>query len=57
MLGDAGYQDIGKRRENRGTKVRWHIAIKRSKRKMLPVKQLGGCLSRSSAPRRENGRR
>lgn len=36
-FGDAGYQGVEKREENRDTKVRWHVAMKRGKRKALPA--------------------
>ena len=34
-LGDAGYQGVEKRPENVGKAVTWHVAMKRSKRKVL----------------------
>ena len=37
VLGDAGYQGVEKREENRGKSVTWHVAMKRSKRKALPT--------------------
>ncbi len=40
-MGDAGYQGVEKREENLGTKVTWHVALKRSKRKALPKNKLG----------------
>lgn len=40
-LGDAGYQGVEKREENRGKSVIWHVAMKRSKRKSLPKNRLG----------------
>lgn len=40
-LGDAGYQGVEKREENRGKSVTWHVAMKRSKRKALPSNKLG----------------
>lgn len=40
-LGDAGYQGVGKRPENQGKAVTWHVAMKRSKRKALPNNRLG----------------
>jgi IS5 family transposase len=44
VLGDAGYQGVTKREENRDTRVRWHIARKRSQRKALPANRLGTLL-------------
>jgi IS5 family transposase len=41
VLGDAGYQGVEKREENQDTKVTWHVAMKRSKRKALPANRLG----------------
>jgi IS5 family transposase len=46
VLGDAGYQGVEKREENRGTKVTWHVAMKRSKRKALPANRLGKLLEK-----------
>jgi IS5 family transposase len=40
-LGDAGYQGVEKRAENIGKSVKWHVAMKRSKRKALPKTKLG----------------
>jgi IS5 family transposase len=40
-LGDAGYQGVEKRAENIGKSVKWHVAMKRSKRKALPKNKLG----------------
>ncbi len=40
-MGDAGYQGVEKREENRGKNVTWHVAMKRSKRKALPSNKLG----------------
>jgi IS5 family transposase len=40
-MGDAGYQGVEKREENRGKNVTWHVAMKRSKRKALPNNKLG----------------
>lgn len=36
VFGDAGYQGVEKRPENRDTAVNWRIAMKRNKRKALP---------------------
>ncbi|ATQ77735.1 IS5/IS1182 family transposase [Massilia violaceinigra] len=41
VLGDAGYQGVEKREENLETKVTWHVAMKRTKRKALPANKLG----------------
>lgn len=35
VFGDAGYQGVDKREENRDTEVDWHIAMKRGERKAL----------------------
>ena len=40
-LGDAGYQGVEKRKENRDSKVEWKTAMKRHKRKALPDDELG----------------
>ena len=40
-MGDAGYQGVEKREENLGKNVTWHVAMKRSKRKVLPNNKLG----------------
>ena len=41
VLADAGYQGVEKRAENQGLAVRWHVAMKRTKRKALPNTRLG----------------
>jgi len=40
-FGDAGYQGVEKRKENRDTEVRWHVAMKRGQRKALSATQWG----------------
>ena len=35
VWGDAGYQGVGKREENRDTDVEWQVAMKPGKRKLL----------------------
>ena len=40
-MGDAGDQKGEKREENLGKNVTWHVAMKRSKRKVLPNNKLG----------------
>ena len=40
-MGDAGYQGVEKREENRGKAVTWYVAMKRSARKALPDNKLG----------------
>jgi IS5 family transposase len=45
-LGDAGYQGVEKREENRGKSVTWHVAMKRAKRKALPKNKLGRMLEK-----------
>ena len=41
VLGDAGYQGVERRDENRATEVDWFIAMKRGKRKALGPDKLG----------------
>src|SRR6266571_4623959 len=45
-LGDAGYQGVEKREENKDKTVTWHVAMKRSKRKALPKNKLGRMLEK-----------
>ena len=40
-IGDASYKGVEKRTENVGKAVKWHVAMKRSKRKALPNNKLG----------------
>jgi IS5 family transposase len=40
-FGDAGYQGVEKREENRGSSVRWHVAMRPGKRRALPDTELG----------------
>lgn len=40
VMGDAAYQGVEERAENRYTKVTWHVAMKRTKRKALPANKL-----------------
>jgi len=40
-FGDAGYQGVEQREENRGTMVTWHVALRPSKRRALPDTELG----------------
>ena len=35
VWGDAGYQGVGKRPENRGAAVEWLVTMKRGKRRLL----------------------
>lgn len=35
-FGDAGYQGVEKREENRNSSVKWHVALRPGKRKALP---------------------
>ena len=35
-FGDAGFQGVEKREENLGKTVRWHVALRPGKRKLLP---------------------
>ena len=41
VFGDAGYQGVEKREENRQTPVKWQVAMKRGKRKALPATAWG----------------
>lgn len=41
VLGDAGYQGVEKREENKGLNVRWHVAMRPGKRRVLPTERLG----------------
>ena len=43
-LGDSGYQGVGKREENRGKDVDWHVAMRPGKRKALARDGLGKLL-------------
>ena len=40
-FGDAGYQGVEKRQENRNGKVRWEVAMRPGKRKALPKTAMG----------------
>lgn len=44
VFADAGYTGVAKREENRSTDVTWQIAMKPSKRRLLPDTQLGRLL-------------
>lgn len=35
VLGDSGYQEVEKRKENQGSKVHWHVAMKSGQCKKL----------------------
>ena len=41
IFGDAGYQGVDRREENRGRHVRWYVAMKRGERKVLPDTEMG----------------
>ena len=41
VVGDAGYQGVEKRPENRGRQVAWHVALRPGKRQALPRTKLG----------------
>ena len=41
VLGDAGYQGVGKRPENADRKIDWHVAMRPSVRKTLKKNALG----------------
>jgi IS5 family transposase len=40
-FGDAGYQGVEKREENKDSTVRWHVAMRPGKRKALPDTECG----------------
>lgn len=40
-FGDAGYQGVEKREENRASAVKWHVAMRPGKRKLLPQTEIG----------------
>jgi transposase, IS5 family len=40
-FGDAGYRGVEKRREGHGSAVRWHVAMRASKRRSLPNTPIG----------------
>jgi IS5 family transposase len=44
VLGDAGYQGVEKRQENKTAKCAWHIAMRPGKRRMLGTDKLGGLM-------------
>jgi IS5 family transposase len=44
VFGDAGYQGVEKREENKDTPVRWHVALRPGKRRALPDTPLGKLL-------------
>ncbi|SCK54620.1 transposase, IS5 family [Variovorax sp. HW608] len=47
VFADAGYQGVAKRTENRGTKVRWHVAMRPGKRRALDkASAMGAVLDR-----------
>ena len=41
VFGDAGYQGVERREENRTPEVEWHVAMKRGERKALPDAEAG----------------
>ena len=41
VFGDAGYQGVERREENRTPEVEWHVAMKRGERKALPDTEAG----------------
>lgn len=41
VFGDAGYQGVERREENRNTEVEWRVAMKRGERKALPDTEAG----------------
>lgn len=47
VFGDAGYQGVDKREENKGRAVNWHVAMRPGKRRMLPDTPLGQLLEQT----------
>ena len=47
-FGDAGYQGVEKREENRDSGVRWHVALRPSKRRALPDSESGRLRERAA---------
>jgi IS5 family transposase len=41
VFGDAGYQGVERREENRNTPVTWHVALRPGKRRTLPDTEVG----------------
>jgi IS5 family transposase len=41
VFGDAGYQGVERREENRNTPVTWHVALRPGKRRKLPDTEVG----------------
>ncbi|MBT2327066.1 IS5 family transposase, partial [Variovorax paradoxus] len=47
VFADAGYQGVAKRKENRGTKAHWHVAMRPGKRRALDkASAMGAVLNR-----------
>jgi transposase, IS4 family len=46
VLGDAGYQGVDKREENRDKQVSWHIAMRPGKRRALPDTPWGAAMQK-----------
>jgi IS5 family transposase len=46
VFGDAGYQGVEKREENKEREVTWHVALKPGKRRALPDTPLGPLLEK-----------
>lgn len=44
VLGDAGYQGVEKREENKNSEIHWHVAMRPGKRKTLGTDRLGRLL-------------
>ncbi len=44
VFADAGYVGVAKREENQGRAVKWHVAMRPGKRRVLPVTPLGKAL-------------
>ncbi len=46
VFGDAGYQGVDKREENRDKQVSWHIAMRPGKRRALPDTPWGAAMQK-----------
>ena len=46
-IGDSGYQGVDKRKEQQSSKVTWHVAMRKGKRKALDASSALGKLSES----------
>jgi len=51
VFGDAGYQGVGKREENRDTPVSWQVAMKRSQRRACRAANSANSANSANRPR------